>query len=393
MTRIDIMSALRRHRREGLLLAGTIYAVLGALCSVTTGTAAEGVSLLYTLPIALLAISEGTVGGVAGVAAGLGFFAAGASADGIDVGVIGYLTRAVVFVVVGGLGAMVSEQRSQIASANSGWFEMSNDLLVEASLDGYFLRVSEQWERCLGWTRQELMARPFREFIHPDDLALTLLHADALDAEPGEVVNFENRYRAKDGSWRWLLWSARSDQALKYAVARDITERKQLEQDREDLLGKTEELARTDRLTGLPNRRAWDAEIEDAVARAQRHGRPLALAMVDLDHFKRFNDAHGHVDGDALLVDAAARWRLTLRSTDFLARYGGEEFSILLPDSAPEEAEKVLGRLRAVTPKDQTCSVGLAYWCDGDSPKDLVARADGAMYEAKGRGRDRVVMR
>ena len=113
--------------------------------------------------------------------------------------------------------------------------------------------------------------------------------------------------------------------------------------------------------------------------------------MVDLDHFKRYNDARGHVAGDELLVEAAARWRLALRATDFLARYGGEEFALLLPDCAPDEAMVLVERLRAATPSSQTCSVGIACWDLGDNPEDLLARADAALYMAKRDGRNRAV--
>lgn len=150
-------------------------------------------------------------------------------------------------------------------------------------------------------------------------------------------------------------------------------------------------MARTDALTGLPNRRSWDDEVHLAVARAERHDRPLVLAMIDLDRFKDFNDAYGHAAGDALLTGAATNWRLALRATDFLARYGGEEFGALLPECGPDEAIGLLGRLGSVTPEAQTCSVGLAQWRPGDDAETLVQRADAALYEAKRQGRDRVV--
>jgi diguanylate cyclase (GGDEF)-like protein/PAS domain S-box-containing protein len=299
-------------------------------------------------------------------------------------------SRASAFVVLGVLVGVLSRQRARIVT-DTRWFEMSNDMLVEASLDGYFTRLSDRWEQCLGWTREELMSRPFRDFIHPDDLAATAAVAGSLDERPGEVVNFENRYRAKDGSWRWLLWSARSDEHRKYAVARDITDRKRLEQEREELFARVEAMARTDPTTGLANRRSWEDEIRQAIARTQRDGHPLAVAMVDLDRFKMFNDAHGHPAGDALLTDAATSWRLTLRVTDFLARYGGEEFALLLPDCPPGEALGLLDRFRAATPQDQTVSIGIAYWDGSESSASLVARADAALYEAKHAGRDRVV--
>jgi diguanylate cyclase (GGDEF)-like protein/PAS domain S-box-containing protein len=284
-----------------------------------------------------------------------------------------------------------SRRRGARIASDTRWFEMSNEMLVEASLDGYFVRLSDQWEETLGWTREELMSRPFKEFIHPDDLESTMVRALALDKSPGEVVDFENRYMAKDGSWRWLLWRARSDDERKYAVARDITDRKRLEQEREELLDRVEAIARTDQTTGLPNRRAWEEEVRRGIGRAQREGHPLVLGLVDLDHFKLYNDEHGHPAGDALLEEAATAWRLNLRTTDFIARYGGEEFGLLLPSCPPDEIMGLLDRFRAATPQDQTVSIGIADWDGSESPESFVARADAALYEAKQGGRDRVV--
>jgi diguanylate cyclase (GGDEF)-like protein/PAS domain S-box-containing protein len=291
-----------------------------------------------------------------------------------------------------GAVAARSACRRRMPASDTRWFEMSNDLLVEASLDGWFVRLSEGWEASLGWTREELMARPFREFVHPEDREPTAVHADALDRQPGEVLDFENRYRAKDGSYRWLSWRARSDGERKYAVARDITDRKHLAQEREALLLQLAALARTDPVTALPNRRAWEEELEEALARARRHGYPLALGLIDLDRFKAYNDANGHPAGDALLGEAAACWRRSLRVTDFLARYGGEEFAVLLPDCPIGEVTGMLERLRAATPDGQTVSVGVAAWDGFETPTALVARADAALYVAKESGRDRIVV-
>jgi diguanylate cyclase (GGDEF)-like protein/PAS domain S-box-containing protein len=306
----------------------------------------------------------------------------------------GELLRGAALVTAGAAAGMAVARRCRRCppASDTRWFQMSNDLLVEATLDGWFVRLSEGWEACLGWKRDELMSRPFREFVHPEDREATGLHADALDRQPGEVLDFENRYRAKDGSYRWLSWRARSDGERKYAIARDITDRKRLEQEREALLLQLEAMARTDPVTGLPNRRAWEEELGEAIARARRHGYPLALGLIDLDRFKAYNDAHGHPAGDALLGEAASCWRQSLRVTDFLARYGGEEFAVLLPDCPTGEVTGMLERLRAATPGGQTVSVGVAIWDGFETSAALVARADAALYAAKESGRDRTVV-
>ncbi len=151
-------------------------------------------------------------------------------------------------------------------------------------------------------------------------------------------------------------------------------------------------LARVDDLTGLPNRRAWSADLTSSIEKARRDLEPLSVAMIDLDHFKRFNDAFGHPAGDRLLKGAAAAWLEQMRAVDGLARYGGEEFILRFHDSSASQASDVLARLQAVTPGGQTFSAGVAAW-DGDETSDeLVARADSALYAAKAAGRDRVVM-
>jgi len=151
-------------------------------------------------------------------------------------------------------------------------------------------------------------------------------------------------------------------------------------------------LAHNDGLTGIPNRRAWELELPREMAQVRRYGGRLYVALLDLDHFKRYNDQHGHQDGDRLLKEATAAWQTRMRRTDLLARYGGEEFTVLLRDCSQAEAVMVLDDLRAVTPDGQTFSAGLAEWDGHESPERLVGRADVGLYEAKRAGRDRVVM-
>ena len=161
--------------------------------------------------------------------------------------------------------------------------------------------------------------------------------------------------------------------------------------ERAEMLEQTEQLARTDELTGLPNRRAWQEVLERELARARRCGERFSVAMIDIDHFKAFNDAHGHQAGDDLLRETATRWSRTIRAIDCVARYGGEEFGLLLPACPPDSGPNAVERLRAAMPMGQTCSAGMAAWDGDESAAELVARADAALYDAKRSGRDRTV--
>ncbi|WP_436530163.1 GGDEF domain-containing protein [Actinoplanes sp. HUAS TT8] len=152
------------------------------------------------------------------------------------------------------------------------------------------------------------------------------------------------------------------------------------------------ELARSDELTGLPNRRAWNDEVPRALERARRDHEPIAVAIVDLDHFKRFNDTYGHPAGDRLLKAASAAWHGTLRAVDLIARYGGEEFVVLLPGADAAHGYGALTRMLAATPEEQTFSAGLAVWDGEETSDELLQRADRALYSAKARGRNRIEM-
>lgn len=148
--------------------------------------------------------------------------------------------------------------------------------------------------------------------------------------------------------------------------------------------------ASRDALTRLPNRRVFMARLRRMATEADRRGGPFAIAILDLDRFKEFNDAHGHDAGDDLLEATAHAWQGAMRERDVLARIGGEEFGLLVRGGG-SECRTVADRLLARVPQGQTASAGVAQWVPGESPSDSLKRADRALYEAKRSGRARIV--
>ena len=161
------------------------------------------------------------------------------------------------------------------------------------------------------------------------------------------------------------------------------------EVERRTLLRRLATDARTNPLTGLGNRRAWDEQLPLAVAQAERLGHPLTIALLDLDHFTAYNDRHGHPGGDRALREIGERWGAEIRAIDVLARIGGEEFGLLLPGCDAREALLVVERLRADVPAGLTASAGITEWSAPMTPDVLVAHADRELYRAKSEGRDR----
>lgn len=170
----------------------------------------------------------------------------------------------------------------------------------------------------------------------------------------------------------------------------------------ETLRVKNEELQRlslTDGLTGLDNRRQLMQTLEAEVERSRRHGHSFAVVMMDVDHFKNYNDSHGHLAGDEVLTRVGALLRECTRGVDCSARYGGEEFVLVLPETGVDRAVEVAERIRARLAKEGfsngriTLSAGVAQFPkDGDTPESVLSSADAALYRAKGDGRDRVVL-
>lgn len=159
-----------------------------------------------------------------------------------------------------------------------------------------------------------------------------------------------------------------------------------------EVMGALDRLAHEDGLTGITNRRGLDEGLAIELARTRRSGDPVTVVMMDLDHFKRFNDRRGHAAGDLLLRGAAQAWRQQMRPTDLLARYGGEEFTLVLPGCDADMACQLIERLRPLVPERQTFSAGVATWDIHESPGQLLHRADRALLVAKKQGRNRTVV-
>jgi diguanylate cyclase (GGDEF)-like protein/PAS domain S-box-containing protein len=285
--------------------------------------------------------------------------------------------------------------------------ENSNDIVSRIDAKGIRLYVSPAVERVLGQPASEMVGTSALDDIAPEDLPA--VHEALARLRAGErEVRVEYRVIRADGGVVWLEASARAtvnahtgkpDDIV--AIARDVTERKALE-------SKLAMLARTDGLTGLANRRAFDEALALEWRHARRDGTALSLLLVDVDRFKLFNDTYGHPAGDACLrAVAKAAAAAVHRPADLVARYGGEEFAVLLPGTlAPASqilAEQVRASVEAIGLRHAanssfgmvTVSVGVATVLPAAAPElapeALVSAADAALYEAKHTGRNRVV--
>jgi diguanylate cyclase (GGDEF)-like protein/PAS domain S-box-containing protein len=275
--------------------------------------------------------------------------------------------------------------------------------LYTGSLSPEEISVDVRYLAMLGYGVDEIRIdlQSWIGLLHPDDL--DRVRALAEQVTNGDIDRFEAEYRMRhrDGHWVWIQDRARvyerdaQGRALRIAGTHmDITRRKVAEL-------KLEYLVDHDELTGLLNRRGVWQSVQRIHAQSQRSGRPCCIAILDLDHFKLVNDAYGHGVGDDVLKWVSARLREEVRQADWLGRWGGEEFVIALPQTNEVQARAGLERIRERIasrpieiqgqPIRVTLSIGFAtFRSDEDDPRDVLARADVALYHAKNAGRNRV---
>ena len=286
-------------------------------------------------------------------------------------------------------------------------FEDSKDVIFISGLDASIEDVSPSIEEVLGYKKEELLQRRLNEFMtDPEDL---LQYQEAL-REYGSIKNLEIELLCKDGDKIDTLVSVtlRVDENGKrvgyQGILRDITDRKRAQAERIRAL-EMEQLAITDPLTGIYNRRFFDEVAEKELERTRRSGSSLSLIMFDIDNFKKVNDTFGHLLGDEVLKNLADICKENIRSMDFFTRFGGEEFLVLMPDTGQESAQETAERLRSVVAGKPmatmdgndifiTISLGIATFEDKQSVdmNTLLDRADKAMYRSKEAGRNRVMV-
>jgi diguanylate cyclase (GGDEF)-like protein/PAS domain S-box-containing protein len=296
--------------------------------------------------------------------------------------------------------------------------ENGSDVVSLLDVTGRVAYVSPSCERVLGFLPDEMLRMAPFAIVHPDDSDRLTRHFNQLvRGEP--VTSIQCRMLHKTGRHIWLdmMWRAvfGDDGAISrlQVVSRDITEGKQYEKRLEEAQKKLrvqqeklyeansrlEALASTDSLTGLKNRRAFEERLEEEVGRTRRHGHQLALVLLDIDHFKSFNDTFGHPKGDEVLRNIGRLIKRTSRETDVCARYGGEEFAIILPHTDQDGALGLAERLRRAIEeavwedRPMTASVGVAHICrEVTTAEQLLDQADRALYRSKQDGRNRVTM-
>ncbi len=293
-------------------------------------------------------------------------------------------------------------------------FEFAPVGMLLVDTEGHILRANRALLEMFGYREDELFGRDTREFAHPEDVDLGQDLLAEMRAGQRRSYRLEKRYVNAMGETLWCLVSASlvrgNEGEARYFIAQllDITEvkhnRMELERQRAELELANHKLtafALADSLTGLPNRRAFQQRLTEALAASRRGGHAVSVALIDVDLFKQYNDRFGHPAGDDALQAVADAMNGFTRDSDFLARYGGEEFVLIMPETGNDASATACERLRSAVEaisglkRAMSVSIGAATYLPGETtgPPDeetLIAAADDALYRAKRDGRNRV---
>ena len=283
----------------------------------------------------------------------------------------------------------------------------TTDLIITFGDDGRLILTNRTFRRVLGVDELETGSLTVFDVVAPDARP-AFEQAVQLEADEGVSRRVDTVFRARSGATieveGALSFFIENDRRITRAIFRDVSSRRQAEQALRAANEALEQLATTDSMTGLVNRRVLDDRLAEEVARARRNGTALSMVLLDVDCFKLYNDHYGHLQGDECLKQVAAGLRsVARRAGEFAARYGGEEFALLLPGSSAKVAAELAARARdriesLAIPHDKqplgvvTASVGVAT-LDASTMHDgnaLIAAADAALYRAKIGGRNRV---
>jgi len=295
-------------------------------------------------------------------------------------------------------------------SCEPGIFEF----LQSGSLDGLWYwdieNPEHEWMNARFWellgydpAEKKHLAAEWQDLIHPDDLKLAVENLQKHCEDPSYPYDQIVRYRHKSGKTVWVrcrgiaIRDSDGKPIRMLGAHNDLTELKELEE-------QLRRLSKTDQLTGIANRRAFEEHFQWALKNQKRKREPLSLVLIDLDHFKKVNDTHGHAAGDSALVAVTSAMTRACRESDYLARWGGEEFIVLMHDADEQQSMLAAERIReeiastAVVGQTISASLGVATLpMSGDgrlsemSMDEFISLADKALYVAKDSGRNRVV--
>ena len=299
----------------------------------------------------------------------------------------------------------ITRQKEELAKLEASRHELQSifdqlpDVFYRTDMQGIITMISPFCFKTIGYSQEEMLGTPMAGYYKtPEDRQKIV---QAITKGSGKAIQVEAALKHKDGSTIWVSTNAfvRLDEKGKPSciegVARDISARKRMED-------RLTTLSRTDSLTGVYNRQYFMDQSEEVIKVMRRYKHPASMMLADLDHFKSINDRYGHHAGDLALNAFVQVCRETIRESDIFGRMGGEEFAITLPETPLQSAAVLAERIRKATAEMDitldgqtiklTVSIGLVELSAEDqSLKAILHRADQAMYQAKEKGRNRVV--